>query len=100
MNGGRKYIIDGMELNIPLYYDKQSGKYIENYEEWINNKIFTPLGHLILFAGEDACEYSLSIDNKDCLDCGSCKFYQRASEETWIGICTNKKERRDYFETF
>ncbi len=85
----KEYELDGAILNIPLKYDKGSDMYIEDYFEFIDNSVFTPFGHPIKFAGEDACDYAEEETPGGCPDCGSCKFYQRAGEHTWIGICKN-----------
>ncbi len=94
MDDLRQYKIDGMILTIPLYYDELSDKYIEDYTQWIDNKLFTPKGHPIMFAGEDACKYAEEETPGGCPDCGSCKFYRRAGTHTWIGICKNKRNRQ------
>ncbi len=87
MDSTKIYEVEGIKLKIPLNYDEQSGKYIEDYTEFIENQLFTPCGSPIMFAGEDACEYREEISPGGCPDCGSCKFYKRAGEHTWIGIC-------------
>ncbi len=90
----KKYEIEGMELNIPLRYDEQSDKYIEDYRECIENSLYTPKGHPIMFAGEDACTFAEEETPGGCPDCGSCKFYRRADEHSWIGTCVNKYRKR------
>ncbi len=92
LNAGRKYTFDGTEINVPLRYDEKTGGYIEDYREWMENIVCTPSGHPIMFAGEDACELAKGIEQGGCPDCGSCVFYRRADEHTWIGICTNEKK--------
>ncbi len=87
MEGHISYEIEGMIIEIPLYYDEQSGKHIEDYREFIEKQIFTPLGSPIMFAGEDSCEFCKEATPGGCPDCGSCIFYKRAGEYTWIGIC-------------
>ncbi len=87
MENIRIYEIEGVKLKIPLNYDEQSGKHIEDYTEFIENQMFTPCGSPIMFAGEDACEYCEEATPGGCPDCGSCRFYKRAGEHTWIGIC-------------
>ncbi len=82
----RRYDIEGVTLHIPLRYDEKSGKHIEDYRDFLENQRFTPLGHPILFVGEDACEYV-----PDAADCGSCPHFKRAAEHTWIGICTHSQ---------
>jgi hypothetical protein len=83
----RTYEIEGIILKVPLNYDEQSGKHIEDYSEFIENQLFTPCGSPIMFAGEDACEHAEEETPGGCPDCGSCRYYKRAAEHTWIGIC-------------
>ncbi len=86
----RRYTLDGMELRIPLRYDARAGVYIEDYREFIEKTIRTPGGRPVLFAGEDACPFGEEDGPGGCPDCGSCRFYCRAAEHTWIGICQNE----------
>ncbi len=90
----RKYEIEGLILGIPLHYDELSGMYIEDYTEYIENTVRSPEGFPVLFAGEDACPYAEGATPGGCPDCGSCRFYRRAGEHTWIGICKNPKNRK------
>lgn len=94
MNQNKYYTFDGIEINVPLQYDEQSHKFIEDYRRWIEDIIYTPMGHPILFAGEDACEFGECDDAEDCHDCGSCVFYKRADEHTWIGVCLNENKKK------
>ncbi len=87
------YEVEGLLLQIPLTYDEASGKHIEDYSEYIENQRFTPRGSPIMFAGEDACSFAQEASPGGCPDCGSCLFYQRAAEHTWIGICTSDKRK-------
>ncbi len=93
MEHSRTYEIEGFILKIPLSYDEQSGKHIEDYSEYIENQLFTPCGSPIIFAGEDACGFAEEASSGGCPDCGSCKFYKRAAEHTWIGICQCDKRK-------
>lgn len=92
MDKVREYRLDGAVLKIPLSYDKQTDMYIEDYRELIENPRYTPAGHPIMFAGEDACEYAKEATPGGCPDCGCCLFYQRADQHTWIGICKNENK--------
>lgn len=89
----RKYIIDGFELSVPVYYDELSGKYIEDYSRWIETLVYTPRGHPVLVSSEDACEFAESCDGCPCVECGGCRFYKRAKKHTLIGICRHKKRQ-------
>lgn len=94
MNESKKYTFDGVELTIPLRRDDRTGIYIEDYREWIEKVVFTPAGHPIMFAGEDACGLAEYDEGGKCPDCGSCRFYRRADDHTWIGACMNEERRR------
>ncbi len=83
----RCYTVDGLKLQIPLHYDEQSKKYIEDYREYIENTVFTPLGNKVIFAGEDACAYAKDLLQEKCISCESCFYFKRADEHTWIGVC-------------
>ncbi len=87
MEDSRIYELEGFVFNIPLIYDQRSGRSIEDYSEFIENQLFTPDGSPIMFAGEDACTFAQEESPGGCPDCGSCRFYKRAAEHTWIGIC-------------
>ncbi len=81
------YELEGLTLQIPLRYDTQSGKYIEDYTAYMERVVYTPNGFPVMFAGEDACQFSQEDTPGGCPDCGSCRFYKRADVHTWIGIC-------------
>ncbi len=86
----RKYEFEGLVLEIPLHYDERSGIYIEDYTEYIEHTVRSPEGFPVMFAGEDACPHAQEETPGGCPDCGSCRFYRRAGEHTWIGICKNR----------
>ncbi len=87
----RIYEIDGCKLEVPLHYDPQSCIYIEDYGKFIEHIHYTPAGYPVMFAGEDACPFAQEASPGGCPDCGSCRFYERAGEHTWIGVCKNKR---------
>ncbi len=87
------YEVEGILLKVPLQYDELSGKHIEDYSEFIENQVFTPCGSPIMFAGEDACRFAEEDTPGGCPDCGSCRFYKRAAEHTWIGICQSNDRK-------
>ncbi len=97
MNETRKYEIEGLVIEIPIHYDGKANMYIEDYPDFIENPIYTPSGHRVLFSGTDACPFAVEATDGGCPDCGSCRFYKRAAEHTWFGICTNKmKSNKQY----
>ena len=89
----RRYDIEGAILEIPLYYDADAEKYMEDYPDFLEHPVYTPAGCPILFTGEDACPYGEAADGSPCIDCGSCRHYRQASH-TWIGVCGHEKKRR------
>ncbi len=94
MEKTKRYEIEGLILDIPLYYDEQAKMYIENYPDLIENPTWTPAGHRVLFSGTDACPLAEEASDGGCPDCGSCKYYKRADERTWIGICINENKKQ------
>ncbi len=93
MEKTRRYEFENVVLDIPLKLDDRSDIYIEDYTEYIENIILSPDGYRIMFAGEDACKYAEEDSPGGCPDCGSCRFYRRAGEHTWIGMCKNEYVR-------
>ncbi len=89
----RRYELEGLILEIPLRLDERAGIYIEDYTEYIENKVRSPEGHPVMFSGEDACPHAEEATPGGCPDCGSCRFYLRAGEHTWIGLCKNINNR-------
>ncbi len=90
----RRYIIDGVILDIPLHYDEAAEIYIEEYPNFIENPLWTDHGNPIMFSGEDACVFAEEATEGGCPDCGSCKYYLRAAENTLIGTCTHENKRK------
>ncbi len=98
----KTYTFDGMDLKVPLIKDAKTGMFLEDYREWLENVVYTPNGHPIMFSGEDACELAqeknlssgsaVGTKSEQCPDCGSCKFYRRAGEHTWIGVCVHEEK--------
>ncbi len=50
------YEIDGMKIEIPLEWDASLRRYLENYDELIDNPRCTPFGYPIIVIGQDACQ--------------------------------------------
>ncbi len=94
MKKNRRYEFDGLILNVPMNYDVQSQMYIEDYSDIFENPVCTPRGSPVMFAGEDACHLAEEATPGGCPDCGSCKYYRRAGEHTWLGICDHEDNIR------
>ncbi len=91
MDNTRSYEIEGLKLDIPVQKDENTSKLIEIYPDFIEEPIWTPKGHRVLFCGTDACPTAAEATPGGCPDCGSCKYFKRAAERTWFGICTNER---------
>ncbi len=87
----RRYEIEGLTIDIPIYEDEKTGKIIEVYPDFLENPLWTSEGHRVLFAGTDACPIAEEDSPGGCPDCGSCKHFMRAGEQTWFGICKNRQ---------
>ncbi len=85
----RRYELEGLTIDIPIYRDEKSGKIIEVYPDFIENPMWTEAGHRVLFCGTDACPYAAEVSPGGFPDCGSCRYFVRAAENTWFGMCTN-----------
>ncbi len=93
MEKTKRYNIEGASLIIPLQYDKQSGKYMEMYPDFIKNPVYTPKGYPIMLTVEDACVLGEQRNqNEPLIDCGSCRFYKQLPN-TLIGVCRHDKRR-------
>ncbi len=94
----RRYELDGIVVDIPIYYDDQAKMYIEDYPDFIENPIWTASGYRVLFSGTDACKHAEETNQGGCSDCASCKFYESAAEHTWFGMCKHKKNNKAKFD--
>ncbi len=89
MAKARLYEIDGMTIEIPLRYDSLSRKYLEIYDELIDNPRRTPQGYPIVTVAEEAC----SCAPDGVKSCGGCPHYKTAGKKTWFGTCRNNSNR-------
>lgn len=92
MEKTRQYNIEGLVLEIPLYYDELTGREIEVFPDFIEHPVYTPAGAPVLFTGEDACEYGEAMGGTRCIDCGSCRFYRQV-QGTLLGVCGHEQKR-------
>lgn len=98
MEKARKYIVEGAALTIPLRYDKNSGRYMEVYPDFMKDPVYTPEGRPIMLTLEDACAFGKQkAANQPLVDCGSCRFYRQAPN-TLIGVCGCEKNRKNIME--
>ncbi len=94
MENARRYEMEGLTLEIPVHYDQQAQMYIEDYPDFIENPVWTPQGHRVLFSGTDACSLAEEASPGGCPDCGSCIHFHRPCPHTWIGLCQHPKRRQ------
>ncbi len=83
-----KYILDGLELTIPLKARKGEDGFIEDYSDLIDHPLHTPSGHPIIFTYNEPCE-EFAGQITDCVDC---PYFQKPTtiHFTLIGICTHE----------
>ena len=71
----QRFEIEGAILEIPVYWDQRSKKYLEDYSGLIENPAYTQEGRPILLTIEDACQHSEPVDvEPSSIDCGSCQL--------------------------
>ncbi len=87
MGETRKYEIDGMIVEIPLYRDEITRKVFENYGHLIENTHYTPEGKPLVLCLDDACKFGEMTEPVTTPDCGTCKYFRRAAEKTLFGVC-------------
>ncbi len=95
MSEKRRYELEGLVIEIPVHFDEKANIFIEDYPDFIEKPIWTPQGHRVLFSGMDACALSEELTPGGCPDCGSCKYFCRAGENTWFGYCSNDKHKKN-----
>ena len=94
MEKTKKYYVEGVTLTIPLRYDEKSGRYIEEYADFIKDTVYTPEGYPIMLTVDDACPFAEQKEiNQSLIDCGSCRFY-RQMQNSLIGVCRHEKKRK------
>lgn len=90
----RRYNVEGTEIEVPLRYDELSGKYLEEYPDFVECPVYTPNNAPIMFTGEDACSYAESSTEEPCVDCGSCRVLQAASEHFDRGVRPREEKKK------
>lgn len=85
----RSFVIDGDICEVVFRFDKASGRYLGDYPDFERQSRFTSNGYRWVNATQDGCEKALHkyYPEKECLDCGSCKFFSTEKEGDLIGIC-------------
>ncbi len=90
----RQYLVEGALLEIPIRFDEMAGIYIEEYPDFTETPVWTPMGHPVMFAGEDACSLAKEAEAGGCPDCGSCRYYRSAASHTWFGVCLHEEKNK------
>lgn len=91
----RRYTIEGTILEIPIYWEERSQRYLEDYSCLLEHPVHTKDGYPIFLTIEDACPDAEMQDvDPSSIDCGSCRYY-RQTPGTLLGVCRNEKRRWD-----
>ncbi len=98
MQKTRRYLIDGLVIDIPIRFDEPTGFFIESYPNFKDAPIYTPNGHHLTVAVMDACDLAKPMAEGACTDCSDCSYFQRAGERTLFGVCMCKQWRKSSSE--
>lgn len=89
----KRYEMEGTILEIPVYWDERSQKYLEDYSSLIEKPAYTREGRPILLTIEDACPHAAPVDHEPTsIDCGACRYY-RQIPGSLLGVCKNEAMR-------
>lgn len=85
----RSFVIDGDICEVVFRFDKDSEMYLGDYPDFEQQSRFTESGYRWVNATQDSCEKAQHkyYTEKECLDCGSCKFFTTEKEGDLIGVC-------------
>lgn len=83
------FSLDGSELRVRFRYNEKCRQYIGEFPDFEQEPVYTSSGKPWVSAVQDVCEYGESDESgqKNCMDCGSCRFFVKEREEDIIGIC-------------
>ena len=90
----RRHEIEGAVLDVPLRYDRRTGRELEEYPDLISRPVYTPAGERVMLTVEDACPHGEGAEGSRCIDCGSCRHYRQAPG-TLVGVCGHPALRRE-----
>lgn len=95
-NPTRRYCLDGLAMDVALYYDELVGRYLEALPDLEEQSVYSTHGWLCITAVQDACEFAEDNEDPDlpCLDCGSCRFYTPEHPRELIALCRNKSRQK------
>lgn len=84
-------------LEVVFTYDGECGKYFGDYPDFEETPRLTQSGRPWVNAVQDACRYGVSRSRptEDCMDCGSCIFFQKELPEDLIGVCDNENKKHE-----
>ncbi len=85
----RSFVIDGDICEVVFRFDEASGRYLGDYPDFERQSRYTVSGYRWVNAIQDSCKEALHkyYPDKECLDCGSCKFFTTEKEGDLIGVC-------------
>ena len=91
----KHYEFEGAKLEISMFYDELTGRFIEEYRNFYEEPAWTAEGCPITHSVEDACPHGEWEVPHRCRDCGSCRFFHAIAEHTLIGVCRHEKRLWD-----
>ncbi len=86
----REYTLDGDSLIATLFFDEESGLWIEEYLDLETVARYTPLGRRWKSVTSEGCPYAHPVYK----DCGTCEFLVKELPEDLIGICSHPDFRK------
>ncbi len=90
----RKYEVDGLVVEIPIFWYEAGRKYIEQYPDFVGEPVYTPDGRPLTDAVTDACRFGEMREPVAVPDCATCKYYRPAAEGTLFGVCDCEYRRK------
>ncbi|MBQ2825036.1 MAG: hypothetical protein IJF19_02065 [Clostridia bacterium] len=86
----RSFVLDGDICEVVFRFDEASEMYLGDYPDFESQSRYTPRGYRWVNATQDSCKKAKHkyYSEKDCLDCGSCRFFTTEKEGDLIGICS------------
>ncbi len=85
----REYTLDGDCIRVKSEFDETSGIWIEEYIDFENPPIYSPLGRPWKCVTNTGCPYADPAYN----DCGTCPWLIKERAEDLIGICSHQQLR-------
>ncbi len=90
----RKYEVDGLTVEIPIFWYEEGQKYIEEYPDFVGEPVYTSEGRPLTVCIDDACKFAEAIEPPRLIDCSDCKYFRRVAEKTLFGVCDCEYRRK------